>query len=100
MRIFDEDLTIPAPTIILEKMLEELKRVPYGQEFCVSDLFIGWQFARLPQKTKNRVGVLFRATIEGPAGENVEILAKKRNNSQLYVKRHKEDAIDNENFIT
>jgi len=89
--IMDSKPYLPKPDIgkYVANAIEQVKYLLIGEQFMVSDLYIGYQWKRLSNYERAQVGQRFyheyAISVEGKS--KIEILGKTARNQQIYKRK-------------
>ena len=64
----------------------ELQNLLSGEEFMVRDLFVGYEWNRIPRGTRTKLGAAFNLFAHGNGSAMLAILGKTPQNQQMYRK--------------
>lgn len=73
--------------IALEQAILETKFLNKGEVFLVKDLFKGYEWNRIPRKSRLLLGTLFLNHVNSSNNNEIEAIDKTSSNQQKYRKR-------------
>lgn len=73
--------------MVLEQAISESKFLKKDEVFLVKDLFKGYEWNRIPRKTRLLLGTLFLNYVNSGDNNEIEAIDKTSSNQQKYRKR-------------
>ena len=73
--------------MVLEQAISESKFLKKDEVFLVKDLFKGYEWNRIPRKTRLLLGTLFLNYVNSGDNNEIEAIYKTSSNQQKYRKR-------------
>lgn len=73
--------------MVLEQAISESKFLKKDEMFLVKDLFKGYEWNRIPRKTRLLLGTLFLNYVNSGDNNEIEAIDKTSSNQQKYRKR-------------
>lgn len=72
---------------LLKQAVSETDNLRVGETFLVKDLFKGYEWNRIPRKTRLLLGSVFLNAVNTDKNLNVEVFEKTPSNQQKYKKK-------------
>ncbi|MDR2047122.1 MAG: single-stranded DNA-binding protein [Clostridiales bacterium] len=86
----NKHMTITATTPLTELIpmaQSKISCLESGEEFLVKDLFLGYEWGRIPKGIRTKLGSAFFAFAQNAGNKELEVLNKTPQNQQRYRKR-------------